>query len=232
MDQASVQRYARVAGVLVLISIFAGAFGEVYVPNKLFVPGDAAATAKNIADSILLFRASFAIYLVEAVCDISLILIFYVLLRPVNRNIALLAAFFGLVSTATFAFAEFFYFASSLCTSGDGFLSTLSRDQRNTFTLLSLTLYEYGGSVFMVFYGIVSVLRGYLIFRSGYFPRLLGALLVFGGLGFVAKNFVLVLAPQYDSGVLLLPMFIAMTPLALWLLVKGVDSTTWEEPPH
>jgi Domain of unknown function (DUF4386) len=75
----------------------------------------------------------------------------------------------------------------------------------------------------------MSMLRGYLIFRSGYFPRLLGALLVLGG--FVLKNFVLVLAPRYDSNLFALPMFIAMTPLALWFLVKGLDSTRWKAQP-
>jgi hypothetical protein len=82
---ASVQRYARTAGVLFLISIVAGAFGEAYVPSRIIVSGDATATAKNIIALGSLFRMGFAGYLAEAVCDVSLALIFYVLLRPVNR---------------------------------------------------------------------------------------------------------------------------------------------------
>ena len=93
----SVQTYARIAGLLFLLSFVAGGFGEFYVPSKLIVSGDAAATAKNINASISLFRMSFAGYLVEAVCDIALAWILYVLLRPVRRDLALLAAFFGLV---------------------------------------------------------------------------------------------------------------------------------------
>src|SRR5204862_6937328 len=108
----SPQFYARTAGVLLLITILAGGFGEFFVPAKLIVSGDATATANNIHTSALLFRLGFASYLVEAVCDVSLSLVPYLLLKPVRKDIALLAAFFGLVSTATFAFAELFYFAA------------------------------------------------------------------------------------------------------------------------
>jgi uncharacterized protein DUF4386 len=227
MSKASAQNYARIAGILLLITILAGAFGEFYVPSKLVV-SDAATTLKNISTSNLLFRASFAMYLVEAICDVSLALVFYVLLKPVSRNIALLAAFFGLVSTATFAFAELFYF-SPVITSGGGSISTWSTAQQAAFTQTALTIYGDGATAFAVFYGIESVLRGYLIFRSGYLPRVLGALLALGGLGFVAKNFVFVLAPAYDSAIYALPMFVAMVPLTFWLLLKGLDRDRWEQ---
>jgi len=195
MDKASAQKYAKLAGVLVVISILAGGFGEVYVPIKLLVPADAVATAKNIHDSNLMFRMSFSVYLVEALCDVTLALIFYFLLEPVSKPMALLAAFFGLVSTATFGFAELFYFAPALLTSGNGYFAALSSGQRNVFTLISLSLYGYGSGIFAVFYGVATTLRGYLIFRSEYFPKLLGAIVALAGLGFILKNFVLVLVP-------------------------------------
>lgn len=229
MDAKTAQQYAKVAGALVLISIFAGGFAEVYVPGKLLVEDDAAATARKLADSALLFRASFAVYLVEAVCDITLALLFYVLLLPVSRYVSLLAAFFGLVSTATFAVAELFYFAASVPTLDPDVLKALAPGSRDMFTFSALTLYGYGGSVFMVFYGIATALRGYLVYRSSYLPRMLGLLLVLGGLGFIVKNFVIVLMPQYDTELLLLPMFAAMIPLAGWLLLKGVDRDRWEQ---
>ncbi len=226
----SVQAYARTAGVLLLISLVAGGFGEFYVPVKLIVSADAATTAKNIIASESLFRLGFAGYLIEAMCDIALALIFYVLLRPVHKNLALLAAFFGLVGTATFAIAElFYYFGASLILRSPDYLKTLSPDQLNTLALLLIRLYGTGGGLFMAFYGVASILRGYLIFRSGYLPKFLGALLALGGLGFVTRNFALVLAPAYASDWLLLPVMIALLPLILWLLVKGVDIPKWEE---
>jgi hypothetical protein len=216
------------AGTLVVISLLAGGFAEVYVPSKLLVPTDALATARNIQEWNVLFRMSFAGYLVEAVCDIALALIFYVLLKPVSKEIALLSAFFGLVSTATFAFAELFYFAPALFTSGNQYFATLSPEQRNAFTLISLSLYGYGGTLFMAFYGVATALRGWLIYRSEFLPRFLGALLMLAGLGFVLRNFVFVLAPKYHSDFLVLPMFVAMVALAAWLLLKGVDVGRWE----
>ena len=224
----SIQAWARMAGALFLLTIVAGGFGEFYVPSKLIVSGDAAATAKNIRAYDWLFRAGFASYLVEAVCDIALTLIFYTLLRPVRKELALLAAFFGLVSTALFAVAELFYFAASLILGGAGYLKTFSPDQLNTLAFLSLKLYGYGGGIFMVFYGVASMIRGYLIFRSGYLPRFLGVLLALAGLAFVTRNFALVLAPAYASDLLLLPMSIAALSLTVWFLAKGVDVAKWE----
>src|SRR6185295_12363796 len=107
----SVQTYARTAGVLFLVSIIAGGFGEGYAPNVLIHGNDAAATVAALKAQEPLFRLSFAAYLVEAICDIAIALIFYILLRPVSRGLALLAAFFGILSTATYAFCELFYFA-------------------------------------------------------------------------------------------------------------------------
>jgi Domain of unknown function (DUF4386) len=165
---------------------------------------------------------------VEGVCDVALALVYYVLLRPVRKDLALLAAFLGLVSTALFGVAEFFYFAPSLILGGAPYLKTFSPEQLNTLALLSLKLYGVCGGIFMVFYGIASILRGYLIFRSGYLPKVLGVLLVLAGLGFVTRNFALVVAPAYASDILLLPMFLAMAALTVWFLVKGVDVPKWE----
>ena len=190
--------------------------------------GDAAATANNIHAFDSLFRWGFAIYLIEALCDIGLALIFYALLRPVKKDLSLLAAFFGIVSTCLFAVAELFYFAASLILGGANYLKSFSPDQLNTLALLSLKLYGLGAGVFMVFYGIAWVIRGYLIFRSGYFPRVLGVVLMIAGLGFMAKSFTLVLAPAYASDLPLLPMFVAGVSLMVWLFVKGVDVAKWE----
>ncbi len=227
--ETSPQFYAKTAGVLFLISMLAGGFGEFFVPNELIVSGDAMATANNIRASMSLFRLGFSSYLVEAVCDVSLSLILYLLLRPVRRDVALLAAFFGLVGTATFAFAEFFYFAASLILEGTAYLNTFSPDQLNSLALLWLKLYGYGGEVFMVFYGTASLLRGYLIFQSGYLPKFLGILLALAGAGFVLKNFMLVLAPTLASDILLLPTPLAVLALTLWLFANGVNIAKWEE---
>src|SRR5512140_1292449 len=226
--RAAVQGYARTAGVLTLLSFVAGGLGEAYIPSKLIVSADAVATAANIRSSEFLFRVGFAGYLVEATCDIALSLIFYVLLRPVRKDLALLAAFFGLIGTALFGAAELFYFVALHILGGADYLKTCAPAQLDTLALLSLKLFAFGGAIFTVFYGVAWVVRGYLIFRSGYLPRFLGVLLVLGGLAFVIRNFALVLAPAYASRSLLLVALPGGLALMVWLLVKGVDVPKWE----
>jgi uncharacterized protein DUF4386 len=221
--------YARIAGVLLLISAVAGGFGEFFVPSQLIVSSDATATVNNIIASDALFRMGLASYVVEALCDVGLALILYVLLRPVQRDLALLAAFFRLVSTAVFGVAEvLFYAAPSLILGGADYLKTFSPEQLNTLAFLSLRLYGYGSGIAFAFYGVGSILFGYLIFQSGYLPKLLGILLALSGLGFVIRTFLLILAPAYASLVFLLPTVVAGLALTVWLLVKGVDVRKWE----
>ena len=225
----SLQTYARIAGVLFLVSIVGGGFGEFYAPSSLIVPGNAAATAHNVIASNLLFRLGFLGYLTEAVCDVGLTFVLYVLLRPVHAHLAKLAVLFRIMATATFAFGELFYFAPSLILGGDGYLKTFSPAQLQALTLLSLNVYGLAGGLFNVFYGIASMILGYLMVRSGYFPRVLGALLALGGLGFVTGNVLLVLTPGYASPLLLVPTVLAVLLLGLWLLVRGVDIEKWRE---
>lgn len=223
----SIQTYARIAGALFLISLIAGGFGEWYAPSRLIVSNDATATAKNIVALDVVLRWGFAAYLIEATCDIALSLLMYVLLRPAGKYVALLAAFFGLVSTAVFAGVELFYFAASVIMGGSDYLKSFSPAQLNTLGLLSLKLYGLGAGIFMAFYGIATLIRAYLVYRSDYLPKFLGVLLALGGLGFIVKNFMLVLAPAYPSDVFLLPMPLAALSMTLWLLLKGVDVDKW-----
>lgn len=217
------QTYARIAGVLFLLSMVAGFFGEAYVPSKIIVLSDAAATAHNIRSAETLYRSGFAAYLVEALCDVTLSLLFYALLKTVDENWALLAALFGLLATSLFAVAELFYFGAGIVLRSADSLRAFTPDQLEGLALLSLKLYVYGSGIFMVFYGVAAMLRGYLIYRSRFLPRALGALLMLAGLGFVAKSFALVLAPAYASNLFMAPMFVAGLALAGWMLVKGVD---------
>jgi hypothetical protein len=226
---SSAQTYARIAGVLALLSFAAGGFGEAYVPSKLLVSTDAGATVANLKSFVVMYRLGFAGYLVEACCDIGLALLFYVLLKPVQRYVSLLAAFFGLIGTATFAVAELFYFAPMLLLGGGTYLKSFSPDQLNTLALLSFKLFGLGGAIFTVFYGMGWILRGYLMYQSGYFPKILGILMTLAGLGFIGSNFMVVLAPRYRSGWLLMLMIPGLLALAIWLLVKGVDLPRWDE---
>lgn len=223
----NVQRYARIAGVLFLISLVAGGFGEAYVPSKLIVSGDAAATVANLRNFDFLYRLGFAAFLIESLCDITLVLILYALLKPVSKELSLLAAFFGLMGTALFTFAELFYFAPLVILKGAGYLQAFSPDELNSLTLLSLKFYGFAGMIFTAYYGMAWIVRAYLMFRSSYLPKFLAVLMAVGGIGFVVRNFLMILAPAYASDVLLMLMFPGGLILTVWLLWKGVDVAKW-----
>jgi len=223
----NVQRYARIAGVLFLISLVAGGFGEAYVPSKLIVSGDAAATVANLRNFDFMYRLGFAAFLIESLCDVALALILYALLKPVSKELSLLAAFFGLMGTATFAFASLFYFAPLVIMKGAGYLQTFSPDQLNSLMLLSLKFYGFGGMIFTAYYGMAWIVRAVLMWHSGYLPRFLAVLMAVGGIGFVVRNFLMILAPAYASDVLLMLMFPGGLILTIWLLWKGVHVAKW-----
>ena len=221
MDE-SLPRYARAAGVLMLLSIVFGALGEAYIPSRIIVSGDAEATAANILGNPTLFRVGFASYMVEGICDVTLSVVFYVLLRPVNGNLALLSAFFGIASMVTFAVAESAYFASSLIVLETAGMESFTAGQRNALALLSLRISAMIAGLFIGMYGIATMIRGFLITRSGYFPRIFGVLFMVGGAGFFLRAATYILAPAYSTDLMLLPMAAAGIPFMLWLLVRGV----------
>ena len=213
------QRYARVAGVAMLLSIVFGALGEAWLPGKIIVSGDAAATAANIVTHPMVFRASFATYLVEGICDILLSVVFYILLKPVDRNLALISAFFGIVSMVTFAVSESAFFASSIIVSDTAGMGSFTTGQREALAYLSLRISIMIAALFLAIYGIATMIRGWLMARSGYFPKWIGVLMVIGGAGFFLRTATYVLAPSLSSPIMLMPMALGGIPLMLWLLL-------------
>ena len=220
-----VRTYARAAGVLGLLSLVAGGFGEAYVPGVL-VSQDAAAAGQSIVASESLFRLGFAAYLVEAVCDVGLTYLFYSIFWPVRKSAALLSVFFRLIATAGFAMAQAFYFAALPVVRG---AHIVPADQSRELLSYTLTLSSYSQSLFMMFYGIGSVLLGYLIYHSGFLPKIIGIVLAVSGLGFIANTFAWALAPSLATPLLLVPAGIAGLILTLWLLIVGVDVAKWHE---
>src|SRR5215510_862937 len=120
MEKMSPRLIARVTGLLYLVTIVAGIFAQGFVSNRLVVSGDAAATATNILAHQSLFQASFAIYMIEMACQIAMTALFYVLLRPVNRSVALVAAFLSLSGCMIKTFSRVFYIAPLFLLGGGG----------------------------------------------------------------------------------------------------------------
>jgi hypothetical protein len=218
----------RIAGVLYLTIIISGIFAEFFVRQSLRVPGDAAATASNIMASESLFRLGIAADLVMIMSDIALALIFYVLLKKVNQSLSLLAAFFRLGQATILGLNLLNLFAVIQLLSGDSFLSTFEAGQLHSLAYLFFNAHGTGYSIAMVFFGFSILVLGYLIFKSGYIPKALGAMLMLASVGYLVDSFAKFLMADYTSYegmftmVVFVPAFISELALCLWLLIKGL----------
>lgn len=228
---ASPRVLSRIAGVLYLIIIAVGLFGEVFVRDRLIVAGDATATAANILSHESLWRFGIAAELFLLICGVVLTLIFLVLLRPVSRDLALLATFFNLVSVTLEAAYSLHLLAALFPLGKAEYLRAFEPEQLHAMASLSLKSHAYGFGVSLIFFGCFCLIAGYLIFRSGYLPKALGVLMQIAGLSYLTNSFALVLAPGFANRIspaVLVPAFIGEASLCLWLLVKGVNVEKWE----
>jgi len=224
---------ARVAGALYVVVIVFGIFAEVAVRSRLIVDGDAQETAANINDSETLFRLGFAADLVVFLCDVALAVLLYFLFRPVSRVLSLLAAAFRLTQTAIIGVNLLNMFGALLILTDAEYLGAFDERQSEALSLLMLDLHQYGYTLGLTFFGMSTVIIGYLALSSGCIPRVLGALLCLAGLGYVADSVAFFLVPGYDgsvSPILLAPAIVGEVWFAFWLLFKGHRLEALGEP--
>lgn len=228
----SINKTARIAGLLYLLMAPFGIFGIMYVPSILIVPGDAATTTNNIITSESLFRSGIVSALIVQILIILLVLVLYKLLKPVNKNHALLMVIFILVSVPITMLNELNQFAALLISSGADYLAVFSAGQLQALVSLFLNLHEYGIFITSIFWGLWLLPMGYLVFKSGFLPRILGILLMIACFGYLIDSFGRLLLSNFETtivstivgfmlwGELLFP---------LWLLIKGVNVEQWEK---
>jgi hypothetical protein len=226
----SPQRIARAAGASYLITVIAGLFAEGIVRGKLIDYRDAAATAHNILASEGLYRLGFAADIVGSVAYTAVTLLLYELLKPVSRPLSLLAAFFSLVGIAIGGVATLGHLAPLLLLK-DSYMAPFDAPQLQAMALLSLKLHARAYWIALVFFGCYEVVLGYLIYRSAFLPRLLGAVVAIAGFAFLTNSFALFLSPPVGNALnpyLLVLDGIGEISLTLWLLVAGVNAVKWE----
>ena len=227
----SPKTYARIGGVLYLVIIALGLFGEVFIRDRLIVSGDAAATAANISSMELLWRFGIAAELFLLSCAVILTWILFILLRPAGADLVWLAVFFNLVSMALEAVIQLSFVAALFPLGQGAYLTAFTPQQLSIMAHLSARLYGYGFGVSLVFFAGYCLVMGYLIFRSDYLPRALGVLLQIAGLCYLTNSFALFLAPDFQNRIfptILAPTFIGELSLALWLSLKGLDAAKWQ----
>ena len=220
---------ARVAGIFYIGTIAGNIFAEL-IRKKLIVSGDAAATAHNILASEPLYRSAFTANLFAGASYVVVTLLLYELLRPVNKTISLLAAFFGLMVVAVASVGSVAGLGPLFLLSDANYLRAFPPAQLQALAYVFHRLDAQGTLVSLVFFGLYCSFIGYLMFRSSFFPRVLGMLMVLAGLCYLIYTTASFLSPPLAarlSTFILYPCILGKAALALWLVVFGVNAEKW-----
>jgi hypothetical protein len=222
---------ARIAGFLYLLIIVGALFIPFATVPSGMMRGDAALpTVAHILAARQLYALAGIAQLILGACDIGVALILYELLKPVSRSLALLAAFFRLVFVAIANANVLNHFVPLLLLSGASYLAAFTPEQLQALAGMFLRLRTIGLDIALVFFGFHCVILGYLLFRSTFFPRILGLLMAIGGVGYIANIFASVLPFDVAARLfpyVMLPAGVAELGLSLWLVVVGVNAAKW-----
>ena len=226
----SIQKTARVTGILILIMAVIAPFSMIYLPSTLIVPGDAATTAKYITASEGLFRLGMVSDAIVFLIEIGLCALLYTLLKPVSKTLSLVAAFARLAMTILQGINLLNHFFVLLLVSGAGYLTVFAPNQVQALVLLFLNAHEAVVLIWGLAFALHLLISGYLVYQSGYLPKWVGGMLIIAGLCYFTQSFGNLLLPQskalFASIGLLSTLEIA---LPLWLLIKGVNVEQWKK---
>lgn len=221
------RRAAAIAGWGYLIIFILGIVTNFFVFGNLIVPGNAEVTAGNIANNEMLFRSGLVSWLVVLMIDIIIAWALYEFLKPVNKSFSMLTAWFRLVYIAIFGITQLNLLFAVILLSGGDFLSVFNSAQINALALFFLNGHNYGFLIALVFFGIHLLLLSYMLYKSGFAPKILGILLMLSGLGYITDscaNFLLMDYEQYKTVFMMIvaiPGIVGELYLTLWLLFRG-----------
>jgi len=218
----SPKKLARMTGILYFLVILTGIASEMLVRNALFLPGDIATTVDNIMAHEFIFRLGFVISLTRFVILILLVLALYKLLWPVNNDWSLIMVVLALVSISIGMVVLLFQYAAPLLLTRNGYPTSFTPDQWLAQVQFFIDMQVQGDKASQIL-SVWLLPFGYLIYKSGFFPKILGVLMVVAGLGYVTDFLIFYLFPSLDWQVAGIA-FLGELPFPLWLLIKGVDS--------
>ncbi|MCB0699772.1 MAG: DUF4386 domain-containing protein [Chitinophagaceae bacterium] len=220
------KKLARTAGLLYLLIIACGLFAGV-VRQQVLVPGDAASTAQNILQSEGLFRMSFIADMIMALCDVSIGVVFYLLLKQVSKGLAMLAAFLRLAQTAIIGLNLLHHFSAIIWLNNPIYMETMGADAVYAQVMNALELHNYGYLISGVFFGVSCLVLGRLFIKSPLFPTTFGYMLLIAGSGYLFNCYTNFAAPSLNSisePVMLAVSITTELALCIWLLIKGVKT--------
>ena len=223
---SAIRNPGRVVGLWYLLLVLGGPLRLMYIPNKLFVEGNALATADNIAAHQWLFRFGMVSNLLGAVVLIFLVLAFYRLFRGVDQQLAVLLVITGGVMPAVLTLLTAAIDGTALTIAGGpDFLSVFDKPQRDALTMLFLRFNHYEIVAAEILWGIWLFPLGALAYKSGSVPRFIGVWLIVNGVAYVVLSFTGVLFPAYQNTVFLVsqPALFGELAIMLWLLIKGAE---------
>jgi uncharacterized protein DUF4386 len=223
---SSARNPGRVVGYWYLLLVLLGPLSLIYIPNKLFVQGNAAATASNIAAHQWLFRFGMASDLLGAVVLIFLVLAFYRLFKGVDQQLAVLLVIVGGVMPALINFVNVVSEAGALMVAqGPDFLSVFDKPQRDALVMLFVRLHHHQLVAAETLWGLWLFPMGALVYKSGFLPRLIGVWLIINGVAYVVLSLTGLFAPQYQDKVFLFsqPALFGELAIMLWLVIKGAN---------
>lgn len=228
--RSRLRRLTRTAGALYL-AIFIIYPLSAGVRSMLVVPGDATATVQNITGSETLFRWGMAGEATIFLIEIALASVLYVIFRPVSRSLSLGAALARVSEGVVMAAGNLFTSILTLvAVGGAGYLAAFSPDQRDALALFFQEANDYVVLTWGFFFALSLLLTGWLAYRSGFVPKLPGALLMLAGIGYFAQSYGTIVAPGLTDVLATVVVILAVPGelvFALWLLIKGVDEEAW-----
>jgi hypothetical protein len=217
---------ARIAGFLYLIGSLAGAFGILYGPS-LVAPGDVAATARHIVASAALFRLSIVSALLCQIIFVLVALALYQLLKAVNQNMAVLMVIFMLLSIPIAMLNELNHVAVLFLLSGSDSLKVFTAEQLQALVPMFLDLHALGLDISFLVGALWFFPLGYLVFTSGFLPRILAVLLIVNGLAYLIDSLAALLLPDLNINLVMFTGWVEVL-FALWLLIRGVNVERWQ----
>jgi hypothetical protein len=227
MAETSPSTRGRILAALYLFVIIGGVIAQLFIADRLVDRHDAARTAANIVANKSLYRLGFTIFMLEMVAQVAVSAMFYDLLKPVNRSLARIAAIIGLTGSGIKTVARLFYYAPLILLGGAPYLSAIEPAQLEALSLTFIRINNQGAAIALIFFGFETLLRGWLLFRSGFLPRFLGVLSMIGGVGWLTFLW----PPLGSQAFIGVALFAIAGTIATtgWLFIRGVDDVLWKE---
>lgn len=230
INNISLRKAAIITGIAILIMTIAAVSATDLTIGSLTVSDNVAATTNNIKASEMLFRVGIFSWLITLICDVLAAWGLYIFLKPVNKDLSLIMAWLRLVYVALLGTALLNYIKVLLLISGADYVSAFGVDQFQSQVMLLVNSFDKMWSVGLIVFGLHIALVGYLAFKSGYIPKILGILLIIAFAGYVITNLGNLLLPDYDNyktilGLIFIIPMLSEVALGLWLLIKGGKTT-------